>query len=187
MTSDSELRKILTQNLLFSSSHDEEVVFHQDDLVRLFPYGLSLAAESERPFLLLKDESNQLTLPVALNPLEAGVAMTQSSPGQSLSTPHRFTMMLMESLQINPRQCVFVQIKGAHQFVRIYFQGHPQTNSIKLRADEAMSLSMQLNLPIYATRDFVQKSRLMTAEIEDLGRGLKGAPQVRQRNHSYIQ
>lgn len=187
MTTKTDLKNLLAKGLQFASNQEEEETFHQDDLIRLFPYGMSLATDSERPFLLLKDETQELTLPVALNPLEAGVALTQSNQAQNPATPHRFTTLLMESLSIVPKQCVFVQIKGAHQFVRIYIQGHPGANSIRLRADEAMSLCLHFGIPLYATRGFIQKSRLMTAEIEGLGRGLKGVPQIRQRNHVYIQ
>lgn len=187
MTTNTDLKSLLAKGLQFASNQEEEETFHQDDLIQLFPYGLSLATDSERPFLLLKDERQELTLPVALNPLEAGVALTQSNQANLPATPHRFTSLLLESLSITPKQCVFVQIKGAHQFVRIYLQGHPGTNSIKLRADEAMSLCLHFGIPLYATKGFIQKSRLMTAEIEGLGRGLKGTPQIRQRNHVYIQ
>lgn len=32
----------------------EEEVFHQQDLVQLFPYGLSVTTDVNRPFLLLR-------------------------------------------------------------------------------------------------------------------------------------
>ncbi|MBX2986529.1 MAG: bifunctional nuclease family protein [Bdellovibrionaceae bacterium] len=170
----------------FASSQAEEETFHQDDLIQLFPFGLSLNVDSERPLLLLKDERHEFTLPVALTPIEAGVTLTQSNPTAVPATPHRFTQLLMESLGIQARQAVFVQIKGAHQFLRLYLQGHPSLNSIKVRADEAMSLCLQLGLPVFATRDFIQRSRLMTAEMEGLKQGLKKNPQVLRQRASRI-
>lgn len=187
MKSDEILKTALSAGMKFVSTQDEEETFHQEDLVQLFPFGLSVTNEADRPFLLLRDDKQELTLPVAINPLEAGVALTQSSASTQAATPHHFTSLLMESLDIRPLQAVFVQIKGAHQFVRIYLQGHPHTNSLKLRADEAMSLCLHWGIPIYASRGFIQRSRLMTAEIEGLGRGLKATPQVTQRTHGYLQ
>ena len=187
MTVDQELLKLLDSGgMNFVASRDEEDVFHQKDLVQLFAFGLNVSNDSHRPFLLLKDESQSLTLPVPLNPLEAGMTLTQASQG-TLAAPHRFTTLLMESLSIKARQCVFVQIKGAHQFVRIYLQGHPGTNSIKLRADEAMSLCLHANIPLYATKNFIQQSRVMIAELEELGRGTKALPGAKNRTHTYVQ
>lgn len=187
MTTDSELLKILKSPLKFASHQDEEEIFHQDDLIQLFPFGLSLNTESSRPFLLLKDATHEHTLPVALNPLEAGMSLAQSSPQNEHTTPHRFTLMLMESLGFEPLQCVFVQIKGAHQYVRVYFRGHPGINSMKLRADEAMSLALAMKIPIYATKSFIARSKLLTAEIEGMGKGLRAHPEAQKRTHTYLQ
>lgn len=188
MTADLEMKKLLggLDGFQFASSQQEEEIFHQRDLVRLTPFGLNVHNDSQRPFLLLKNEDQDLTLPVALNPLEAGMTLTQAQQGLTVA-PHRFTQLLLQSLSIKVVQCVFIQIKGAHQFVRLYLQGHAGTNSLKVRADEAMSLCLHLNVPIFATRDFIQRSRLMTAEIEGLGKNLKATPQVRQKPNEYIQ
>lgn len=170
----------------FSHSQEEELTFHQEDLVQLFPFGVSLAADDARPFLLLKDEKGLHTLPVALNPLEAGVTLSQANKSVAPVTPHKFTSLLMESLGIKPLQCVFVQIKGAHQFVRIYLSGHTTANSIKLRADEAMSLCLYLGIPIFATAAFINQSRVMSAEIQGLSEGLKKSSNIMVRQHPYV-
>jgi hypothetical protein len=171
----------------FASNQEQEDVFHQDDLIKLAPYGISVNADNQRPILLLRDEKHEHTLPVSVNSLEAGMALTGSPLSGIAVSPHKFTQVLLESLKIQALQCVFVQIKGAHQFVRIYFQGHPSTNSLKLRADEAMSLCLHLGIPIFASLDFIARSKLMTAEIEGLGKGLKSLPQIKTRSHLYIQ
>lgn len=157
----------------FTSSHDEEEIFHQDDLIRLTPFGVTLQADSARPFLLLKDVTQEHVLPVALNPLEAGVTLSQSDKSVAPVTPHRFTDLLMASLDIQAMQCVFVQIKGPHQYVRIYLSGHPRTNSIRLRAEDAMSLCLHLDIPIYASRDFIGRSKVLAAQIEGMSLDMK--------------
>lgn len=186
MSADQELRNLLSESARFAATQSEEEVFHQDDLVRLVPFGLSLSTDSQRPFLLFKDPSGEHTLPVALNPLEAGVTLTQSSNGVAPTTPHRFTQMLLEGLGIEARQAVFVQIKGAHQYVRIYLSGHPLVSSLKLRADEAMSLCLHLGVPIFATPSFIRRSKVMTAEIEGLGGKMKARPDLFVKNHRFL-
>jgi hypothetical protein len=172
--------------ITFKHNQSEEISFHQSDLIRLFPFGLSMAQEGARPILLLKDEKGLHTLPVAVNPLEAGMALSQVNHAAPPSTPHRFASLLMNSLKIEPLQCVFVQIKGAHQYVRVYFRGHASLNSLKVRADEAMSLCLHLTVPIYATMDFINQSKVMNAEIKELNQGVMKNRHLVIKNHTYM-
>ena len=155
--------------IIFAQQTQEEEVFHQNDLVRLFPFGLSVTTDASRPFLLLKDEAHQHTLPVAVSPIDAGVALSQSNRTTLESTPHKFTALLMQSLGVEIKQAVFVEIKGSHQYLRLYLSGHQNLNSIKLRADEAMSLCLYLGVPLFATRNFIGRSRVLSAEVEGAG------------------
>ncbi|MNL22651.1 hypothetical protein D3C87_1440060 [compost metagenome] len=168
-----DLNSMKTQILFANETHEEES-FHQKDLVRLFPYGLSVSADVTRPFLLLKDEAHQYTLPVAVSPIEAGVSLAQSNRTILPSTPHKFSEMLMQALGLEIRQAVFVEIKGSHQYMRLYMSGNPAVTSLKLRADEAMSLCLYLNVPLYATKSFIGKSRVMTADIEASSQKIPG-------------
>ena len=153
-------------HFIFAQESTKEETFHQKDLVRLFPYGLSVTTDVTRPLLLLKDESHQHTLPVAVSAIDAGVALSQSNKMSLESSPHKFTAKLMQSLGIEIKQAVFVEIKGSHQFLRLYISGMPKKNSMKLRADEAMSLCLYLDVPIFATTSFIGRSRVMSAENE---------------------
>lgn len=185
MTVKQDLRSLLA-GARFVEDQDGEETFHQDELVQLFPFGVSFGADSQRPFLLLKDASHEHTLPVAINALEAGVTLTQSNPLAVPASPHRFTGELMKSLAIEARQCVFVQIKGANQFVRVYLSGHPSVSSIRLRADEAMSLCLHLNIPIFASKAFIGRSKVLSAEIEGLGREMKRLSPPSERSRGYL-
>ncbi|WP_373997528.1 bifunctional nuclease family protein [Bdellovibrio bacteriovorus] len=156
----------LKAQIVFAQNTHEEETFHQNDLVQLFPYGLSVTTDATRPFLLLKDEAHVYTLPVAVSPIDAGVALSQNNKVVAESSPHKFTALLLQSLGIEIKQAVFVEIKGSHQYVRLYISGHPATNSVKLRADEAMSLCLYLQVPLFATKNFIGRSRILNAEIE---------------------
>jgi hypothetical protein len=158
--------KHLHAQIVFADESFEEEIFHQENLVQLFPYGLSLATDAARPLLLLKDETFQYTLPVAISPIEAGVAMSQNNKSKVTSTPHRFTEHLLQSLDMEIKQAVFVEIRGSHQYLRLYLSGHKEMNSIKLRADEVMSLCLHLNVPLFATKAYIGRSRVMNAAME---------------------
>lgn len=161
----SDLQNFKSQ-IVFAHQTDEEETFHQKDLVRLFPYGLSVTQDAMRPFLLLKDEAHQYTLPVAVSAIEAGVALSQSNKMILESSPHKFTAKLLETLGMEIKQAVFVEIKGSHQYLRLYMSGHSDVTSMKLRADEAMSLCLYLEVPIFATKKFIGRSKVMSAEVE---------------------
>lgn len=160
----------LNQNkheIIFSQEfHEEEEVFHQEDLVQLFPFGLSVTSDVARPMLILKDVGHQFTLPVAVSPIDAGVALSQSNKSALLSSPHKFNQMLLTSLNIEIKQAIFVEIKGAHQYLRLFLSGHPSLNSFKIRADEVMSLCLFLNVPLFASKAYIGRSRVMNAAME---------------------
>lgn len=170
---------------IFHSQIAEDSALGQE-LIKLVPYGVSIATDLSRPILILKDEKGELSLPVAINPLEAGVALSQSQKSEAPVTPHRFTALLMTSLNITLEKCVFAEIKGHHQYVRLYVKGHPDQESFKIRADEAMSLCLYQNIPLYATRDFMHKSKIMSAELEGLEKSLIHNRQILDRNQPYI-
>lgn len=172
--------------IIFANQTQEEESFHQKDLVRLFPYGLSVNGDVARPFLLLKDEAHQYTLPVAVTPIEAGVALAQTNRTILASSPHKFTELLMQSMGVEIMQAVFVEIKGSSQFMRLYLSGNPKMSSMKLRADEAMSLCLYLQVPIFATKSFIGKSRVMTAEMESPGQKLPLMGNIERDSGGYL-
>lgn len=183
-----DLQSLLHAEMVFQEQNEGEEVFHQQELIELQPYGVSLVPDAQRPFLIFRDATQQYTLPVFLNPLEAGITLTQSNKSIAPTTPHSFALELLKSLQIRVLQCVFVQIKGPHQYVRVYMQGHPSLNSLKLRADEVMSFVLQAGVPVFATKGFINKSKLLNAQIEGLkAQDFAGRHQLVRKNQIFIQ
>lgn len=182
----SKLHDSFTADILFSKPQDENINFEEKDLVELFPYGLSLTNDATRPFMILKDKSGDMTLPVPINQLEAGVTLTQSANSVEPVTTHRFSERLLDSLDIKLERCVFVEIKGIHQYARIYMKGHSQYQSLKFRADEIMSLCIHLKVPIYATKNFINRSKHMSAEIVSLAQGAAQNPLAAAKTHTYL-
>ena len=173
---------MISPDFLFSRPQDERVDFQEKDLIELRPYGLSLANQAERPFLILKDDSGLYTLPVGISQIEAGMTLTQSSSTQAQVAPHKFSELLLNSLDIKIDRCVFIEIKGLHQYVRLYMTGHGKYQSLKLKADEAMSLCIYLKISIFATKDFIQKSKTMTVEVSELSKSLLSRPEFLGKN-----
>lgn len=178
--------KELRPDFLFSKPQDERVDFEEKDLIELLPYGLSLTNDAARPFLILKDKTGEYTLPVGINQLEAGVTLTQSAHAAPPVTLHKFSEVLLNSMNIKIERCVFVEIKGVHQYVRVYMHGHPMYSSLKFRADEVMSLCIHLKIPIFATKNYIIRSKDMSAEVVGIAKGLTENPLSLIKPHQYL-
>lgn len=177
---------VFQTDILFSKPQDERVDFDEKDLIELFPYGLSLSNDTTRPFMILKDKAQELVLPVPINQLEAGVTLTQSAHQSAPVTLHKFSESLLKSLDIKLERCVFVEIKGVHQYVRLYMSGHPQYHSLKFRADEVMSLCIHLKVPILATKNMINRSKVMSAEMVALAESAQSNPMTLVKTHHYL-
>lgn len=177
MNSEDVILKNIAADFFFSKSQDEKVSFQDEELIELKPYGMSLNNDTTRPFLLLKDVTSQYTLPVGINQIEAGVTLTQSSSQSNLGTPHIFSEKLLQSLDIKIEKCIFVEIAGHHQYVRIYMSHHPRYQSLKFKAEDAMSLCLHLKVPFFATPSFIQRSKVMTAEVSMSAKNVLNQPE----------
>lgn len=182
-----DIYQVLGGNLLFSNQSEEEEVFHQNDLIELFPFGVSLTPELHQPFVLLKDKSLEFTLPVPIHPIEAGAVINFGNKSQAPYDPHHFLGQILESLQIKILQCVFVQLKGPRQYVRVYFQGHQKLNSIKIQADQAISLCISHRVPLFATKNFINQSKLLNVQIEGVTKHLLENQKNLVKNSNYLQ
>nr|HPI40958.1 hypothetical protein [Pseudobdellovibrionaceae bacterium] len=114
------------------------------------------------------------------------VTLSQSNKSVIPASPHRFTFMLLEQLRITIERCVFVEIKGQHQYVRIEMKAPQEISSLKLRADEAMSLCLYLNVPIYASRSYIEKSKVLSAEIDQSANSLPMRELITQKRDTYL-
>lgn len=171
--------------IVFETQQFEEHKISEADLLELFVHGVSIHHDPARPILILKDKSNEHTLTVGLTPVETGVLLQQSNHS-IMSTPHKFTQSLLESLNIKIEKAVFESIKDQNMYVRLFLEGHPSQGSIKVKAEEAMSLCFQLEIPMYATKRYIQKTRVLSAQADDFMNGMKLNPLAAQRNHEHL-
>ncbi len=171
--------------IVFETQEFEDHQTNDENLVRLFVHGVSIHHDPSRPILILKDQAGDKTLAVGLTPIETGVLIQQSNVNM-MSTPHRFLQLLLESMNMKIEKAVFESIKDHHQYVRLYLIGHPSHGSLKVKAEEAMSLCLQLEVPMFATNRYIQKSRVLSAQTEGLAQKLSLEQALLQRNHEYL-
>lgn len=177
---------LFAADVIFSNSQDEQVDFNGDDWVELFPFGLSLSNDALRPFMIFKDKSGDISLPVPINQSEAGATLLQSSAQHAPSGVHQVTSALLESLDIRFERCMFVEIKGVSQYVRLYMQNHPRYQSLKFRAEDVMSLCLHFKVPFFASKKFISGSKVMSAQIIGMAQAVSKNPLVLQNPHNYL-
>jgi hypothetical protein len=179
-----------TPQILFNESLTESESVSINDLIKIVPYGISVGPEMIRPILIMKAETSDLTMPVPLNPLEAGVTLSQFNKSSAPITPHKATQELLRALGVKIEKAVFVEIKGQYQFLKLFISGYPLVNEVvkevKVRADEAMSLCLYFEVPIYTTQEMAVKSRILNAELEHMKKEVRISPQIMNKNHPYI-
>lgn len=159
--------------LKFTVDHFEENSCSEDKLIALDPVGITLNMDPSRPVLIFKSRDQKATFPVMVSPLEAGLALGMSRTETVFATnSHGFLEKILESLSIRVMKVVFVEIKNSVQYVRVYLEGHPSYGSIKLRADEVMSVALKLQVPCFVVPEVLKKSKSMQVEVETIVKGL---------------
>ncbi|MEI7974217.1 MAG: hypothetical protein WCH11_07605 [Bdellovibrio sp.] len=134
----------------------------------------------------MKSSVNAQILPVALSPMEAGVALGQAPSNRLQMSPHHLLQSMLTSFGVQIERAVFCEIKGPHQFLNLSFSNHPHLQIQKFRVDEVMSACLFLQVPILAPQKFIEKSRVLTAELEDLHQGLMRRPESLRTSHFYL-
>lgn len=172
-------------DIIFSDEFSD--VEFEKNLIRVKPYGLSIMADFVRPVLLFKDEAKKYTLPVALSQIEAGLTASQSDTQKLQSSPHGFSKSLLESLDIQIEKAVFCKIVNNFQYLKIYLANHPSKKHMIIRADQSMSFLLHLGVSIFASPDFIERSRIMTAEVDMTTRGILRNPSIIKNNKFFIQ
>lgn len=156
------------------------------DEIELFPYGVTLGADHQRPILILKDESCNITVPVWLSPVEAGIAITQNNGKATASSPHALSFKVLEDLGITPVKCVLTEVKGHHQFVEVFFKGSRKLKSLCVRADQAVSFCLHAKVQFFCKIAFVESCRELELEQLGLESQLAGRPSVIKNKHPYL-
>ena len=160
---------------------------NKNQLVEIFPYGITLSGEASRPIMIFKDENENRTLPVWLSPLDAGITIHQNSVelGYS-SSPYSLTWKILKPLEIFLEKCVFTDVKGHHQYVTLHFKGHPKLDTMEARADEAVSFCLSNKTKFFCEADYFEKCRVVDAEMMSVGNKVKQHPQRFTNTHKYL-
>lgn len=157
-------------------------------LVELEVFGINVMNEACPPVLLLRNSDGALTLPVPLSPLEAGLTLGQSPALQNMTHPHSGVAEVLASCGLVITQAVFEEIRQQKQMLRLFFKNHPQKlSSLLLPAGGVMSFCLHQKVPVFASKEFIQKSQLLVSELQGMAEGLKLKAQSGRKGQVYLQ
>lgn len=178
-------------NLLTTASMGPTSVTPPEALISLAPLGIHLMGEGLLPVLLLRgrsqDSGGEWSLPVPLSPLEAGLTLGQSQPQMDLTSPHSGTQLIFESMKLKITGAVFEEIRQQKQWIRLHLKQHPTLQSLLVPAAGVLSLCLHLKVPLYASREFILRSRSLSSELQGIAEGLKRNAVSLKKNHPYLQ
>ncbi len=140
-------------------------LYSDSEWIELKPYGIAVGTLETRPIFMLKNESKNVTLPVWLLPQQVVDTLAGAEGSHFPSGPHKITQEIFNSLGLKVEKCLFVELRGHHQYVDLYFKGHPEFKKMRFRASEAIPLCLQMGSEFFAQREFIESCRQMDAEV----------------------
>lgn len=141
--------------------------------LEIFPYGFTIANGPARPVLIFKDKTGEHVLPVWAHPLDATMALHEQSGGAAMEA-HAVARALMSRLGLRAERCDIDELVGNRQYARIRFAGdrgeeteaprlfgRAGRESVRVRADHAMSFCLASRTRFFSTPEFMAKCRTL--------------------------
>lgn len=161
-------------------------ILKREGLIELEPLGIAPSMEVSRPLMLFREIDGSRVLPVWLSHLDAGIAVIQAHSKSKDPSPHQFTRDLLQALQMELEACVFEEVVGHHQFVRVHFGGSRKVKELKTRADHVISLCLHTGCRFFTTVEVLKKSQDVDTEMTQTATSLKAAPVLARNPHPYL-
>lgn len=162
------MKKNVIQPELFPKDF-KDITKNHTDWIELFAKALTFGPEDNRPLLLLKDKTENYTLPVWLGSLDAAVATVQENPSVPESSPHKTTLQILKSLNLELTHCLFTEVTGLHQYVELCFKGKDGVEHVRCRADESMSLCLLARTRFFSPIGLIRKAQKVDLQLVDVG------------------
>ncbi len=154
-----------------------------DEFVRMTVGGLTLDPMTKTPIVVLRNDAEELTLPIWIGLLEATAVATQLE-GVQMARPmtHDLLKKLVEEVgaEIDRVEVTALRDNTFYAVIRLVFGG--KAHVIDSRPSDAISLALRTDSPIYVAREVIEASAAAAeaAEegIEGEGEGADEAPEA---------
>ncbi len=144
------------------------------DLVLMTVGGVSLDPVTKTPIVLLREETEDLTLPIWVGVLEATSVATQLE-GVRMTRPmtHDLLRRVVEEVGATVARVVVTDLRESTFYAEIELQVAGRTHLVDARPSDAIALALRAGAPI-----FVAKDVLAASASEEAGSASGEAPQA---------
>jgi hypothetical protein len=162
MANGSRQRKI--KKIEVSSPAESEVNYCDFEWLELFPKGIVF--EGNHFVFILEDKTQKAFLPLRF-PIQSadllGVPNLKSLWKKSLTTVNQ---ELFKIWDVQLQRCVFIKHSlGKHQ-VKLYYTKEGKEFSLEQSLDKVLGLSLEAELPFFATRSYIQECQVSDQKNE---------------------
>ncbi len=130
--------------------------------------GLTLDPMTKTPIVVLKDESDEITLPIWIGLLEAASVATQLE-GVSMARPmtHDLLKRLVEEVGAKVQRVEVTALKENTFYAAIKLDINGNETSIDSRPSDAISLALRTKSPIYVAKEVIAASAASANDVQE--------------------
>jgi len=142
-----------------ASGHDSGAVIDDKDLIQMTVGGVTLDPVTKTPVVLLKDEREELTLPIWVGLLEA-TSMATELEGVKMARPmtHDLLKRIVEEVGASVSRIIVTDLRENTFYAEIELMVGDRRHSLDARPSDAISLALRTGCPIFVAREVIEAS-----------------------------
>ena len=151
----------------------------KDGFVLMRVGGLTLDPVTKTPVVVLRDETENLNLPIWIGLLEA-TSMATELEGVKMARPmtHDLLKTMVEELGANVERVVVTKLKDNTFYAAIHLDIHGEHRTLDSRPSDAISLALRTQAPIYVAREVLEASSVLNEERSEPAPGSRDISDV---------
>jgi bifunctional DNase/RNase len=114
--------------------------------------------------MIFKNEKEDITLPVWLDPVDASLLLADNQPQVRSYGAHRASLKIFKSLGIDLKSVYFDDIQGTNLYATVTVMQGKNLSTVQVRAAEIMSLAVNAGCVFYTNETVLEKSRRLNIE-----------------------
>ncbi|HYB97651.1 MAG TPA: bifunctional nuclease family protein [Candidatus Limnocylindrales bacterium] len=132
----------------------------KEDLVRMTVGGVTLDPLTKTPIVVLKDDKDEVTLPIWIGLLEA-TSMATELEGVKMARPmtHDLLKRVVEEVGATVERIVVTELKDNTFYASIDLHIAGRRHTLDSRPSDAISLALRTQSPIFVARAVIEASR----------------------------
>lgn len=131
-------------------------------------HGIQLDAVSNQPVIILRDTDYTLFLPIWIGQFEATSILMETEgikPARPLT--HDLLKNVTETLGGKVQRVVISDLSNGTFFARIHVLQNEVSHEIDSRPSDAIALAVRLDIPIFATKQVLERAAIVTKDWKE--------------------